>query len=155
MTQIFFNIYYGNDFIPYVFHANLLTVSSSSFAERARRKRREIGSEGRWAFSHNQILCALLLFAQAFLHDYVYPMRCMYAWLFFYSISFYPFLLLAAAKTYSTKFAYLNVYMKGAHFLNVKGTPRWKRRRSPPPPSSPRKLFADFIVYKMRARLCT
>lgn len=155
MAQIFFNIYYGNDFIRvYIFHANLLTVSSS-FAEEVRYARR-VGGYGNGkelGFLSTEFLvcCWFCSSFYTWLYTLCFACQCQCV-VFLFNFILPPFWSLPQ-KVYSTKFAYLNVCMKGAFFERGRHATTRTSQHCPPPPSPQSKLFVEFILYKMRARL--
>lgn len=102
------------------------------------------------SFFYNRISC-VASFGLAFVHDY-YFYYVLYVDVLFFIQFRLPLFSNCHKKVIRQSLLILMCAWK-VHFLNVKGMPRWKWRRSPPPPFSPRKLFVVFIVYKMRARL--
>lgn len=110
---------------------------------------------------HNRISGVLLALLQL-LYMIIYTMVCMPVCCFSIQFHFTPFFGRCRKKFTRQSLLILMCAWK-AHFLNVKGTPRWGRRSAitalstarpfPPPSSAQSKLFAEFIVYKMRARL--
>lgn len=147
MIQIFFRKYILWQWLhSCVFHANLLTSSFAEEVKGARGGGERDGIVWNWAFSQsNSMYCWFYSSFYTWLYAMCFVCKCVLFSL--YSILFYPFFH-AATKSYSSQSLLILMCAWKAHFLfmNMKGTPRRRRGRSPPLLPPLKKLFVVFIV---------